>query len=584
MWSWLRSGYRKGMWQMADHDRDSSNEEKYGSVYDYIEANYKEEWSKLDAKSGILVDWGLVAANRWEQFESTYRSNYADCSADYMSDAEFQSRMTRKYQEMAEYYEIHDTPAEERIDVFTNTAVQEEIWAEMKSDAEAKASDSAALAAFETIGEGVLQMDHEKRLEESEAAVKASTESKNRQINRELEEALQKNAEKNPEYLVRGAPLRCRFGSHMRYLDLLEAHGVYLKKSPVMHRTDCVVGENIMPFGICSSPVHKLETRGSLFAGAETDQKGNYLQAPDDRVITGFLCDPDITGRSWKNFKEETMIAQNATSETESPDGCECYEALTTASYLVCSHGGIIFPLESGQLKFSTYSAPFQNYPFAVLKAENNELSEEEQKAFEKWCEQHGICPVSPGTEEYMKWYEDKINGLIEDNASEKKIRAAYEECLDNAYWYGLDRMNEKAQDAVRDMVTRYEESGYLSSEESAEMDKKYSGLRLDYGYNTQKNLAGATPEEDGFYQYYTKRAREFELEQEELTAQMRQAGYMEDSNAVLAVANIIRDLQKEKEQTYGYFQREAERYSDYLDEERKGQVQDVDSLFSKKE
>ena len=93
-------------------------------------------------------------------------------------------------------------------------------------------------------------------------------------------------------------------------------------------------------------------------------------------------------------------------------------------------------------------------------------------------------------------------------------------------------------------------------------MQKKYSGLRLDCGYNSQKNLAGATPEEDGFYQYYTGKAETFEQEQKELEAQMRQASYMEDSDAVVAAANKIRELKNEKEQTYGYFSREVERYS----------------------
>ncbi len=561
---------------MAD-DGKATEQEGYGIVYDYIEAKYRNEWSELDVKSGILVDWGLVAANRWEQFESTYRSNYADYSADYTSDAEFQSRMARKYQEMQEYYQIYEVPAEEQVDVFSDMDIQNAVWEEMEKDAMEKASDSAALAAFETIGEGVLQMDHEERQTESEKALETSTESKNSRTNRELVDALKEKAEGNPEYLVRGAPLRCRYGSHMRYLDMLEAHGVYLNDDPVMHRKDCKVGENIMPFGICSSPVHNLKKRDSFFAGAETDQEGNYLHAPDDRVITGFVCEPEITGDSWKNCKEETKIAQNATPETEGPAACTCYEAITTASYLVCRHGGIIFPLGSGQLKFSTYMAPFLNYPFADLKGKNRELDE---KAFENWCVEHKIPPDYPGTEKYMEWYQNRIKELKKEGASAKKLRAAYEECLDNAYWYGLDRMEPDERQAVRNMVNQYARSGLLENEKLEEMQKKYSGLRLDCGYNSQKNLAGATPEEDGFYQYYTGKAETFEQEQKELEAQMRQASYMEDSDAVIAVSKKMRELQSEKEQIYGHFRQEVERYSGYLDAEHKGQVQEIENLF----
>lgn len=565
---------------MADYDEDVTGKEGYGSVYDYIEAKYRNEWSELDVKSGILVDWGLVAANRWEQFESTYRSNYADYSADYTSDAEFQSRMARKYQEMQEYYQIYEIPAEEQVDVFSDMDIQNAVREEMEKDAMEKASDSAALAAFEAIGEGVLQMDHEERQIESEKALETSVESKNSRTNRELIDALKEKAEDNPEYLVRGAPLRCRCGSHMRYLDMLEAHGVYLKDDPVMHRKDCRVGENIMPFGICTSPVHDLKKRDSFFAGAETDQEGNYLHAPDDRVITGFVCEPEIADDSWKNCKKETKIAQDATPVTKGKDACTCYEAITTASYLVCRHGGIIVPMGSGQLKFSTYTAPFLNYPFADLNGKNKELDEKDQKAFENWCDLHNIPPDYPGTEKYMEWYQNRIRKLEEEGASAKKLRAVYEECLDNAYWHGLDHMGPEERRAVRNMVSQYAGSGLLEDEELGEVRKRYSGLRLDCGYNSQKNLAGATPEEDGFYRYYTEKAETFEQEQKELELQMQQAGYREDSDAVVAAANKIRELKNEKEQTYGYFSREVERYSDCLDAERKRQVQEVENLF----
>lgn len=166
------------------------------------------------------------------------------------------------------------------------------------------------------------------------------------------------------------------------------------------------------------------------------------------------------------------------------------------------------------------------------------------------------------------------------EGASAKKLRAAYEECLDNAYWYGLDRMEPDERQAVRNMVNQYARSGLLENEKLEEMQKKYSGLRLDCGYNSQKNLAGAMPEEDGFYRYYTEKAETFEQEQKELEAQMRQASHMEDSDAVVAAANKIRELKNEKEQTYGYFSREVERYSDCLDAERKRQVQEVENLF----
>ena len=92
--------------------------------------------------------------------------------------------MARKYQEMQEYYQIYEIPAEEQVDVFSDMDIQNAVREEMERDAMEKASDSAALAAFETIGENVIQMDYEARRTESEKALETSIESKNSRTNR----------------------------------------------------------------------------------------------------------------------------------------------------------------------------------------------------------------------------------------------------------------------------------------------------------------------------------------------------------------------------------------------------------------
>ncbi|MBD5552694.1 MAG: DUF4280 domain-containing protein [Lachnospiraceae bacterium] len=562
---------------------EEENKEEHISVYEYIEKNYKEDWLKEKTPCENLADLGITSANRWEQFESLYRSNYVDYSAIYMSDAEFQLRLVRKYQEKEEYYQTYNIPAEERIDVFTDEATHEKIWKEMEACAQIQAGDSAALAAFEAIGEGVLQMEHEDRAAISEAALDGSNKQKNEMTQEALEEALKSKAGDDPEYLVRGAALKCQYGSHTRYLDMYETHGVYLNDKPVMHKKDCEVGKNIMPFGICTSPVHNLNETGSLFAGADVDQKGNYLQAPEDIVMTGFLCKPEFEDKScWENCKSETKIAQTATKGMKKINEGDCYEAITTASYLICKHGGLIYPVSSGQLDYSNYVAPFQNYPF--INDENNvkdrEFSEEEeQAAFERWCENNlsGTCPYYPGTDEYLEWHQEKIDGLVADDASDKKLKAAYEECLDNAYWYGLDRMNAEARSGIEEMREKYKEA---FPNDADDIQGRYSGERLDYGYNTQKNLAGATPEENSFYHYYTRQAEELNVRQEELKEQLAEANSTGDQTIVAAAANRMREFREEKENIYGYFVREVERYDGYLDEEQKRQIQKIKNLF----
>lgn len=563
-------------------DREKQEEEPV-SVYEYIEKKYKESWLNETTPNGILTDIGVASANRWEQFESQYQSNYAEYSAVYMSDTEFQARLVRKYQEKEEYYQTYNIPVEERIDVFTDETIHEEIWKEMEAYAQIQASDSAALAAFETVGEGTLLLENKERAESAEAALEGSDRQKNEMTQKMLEEALKSKAGDDPEYLVRGAALKCQYGSHTRYLDMYETHGVYLNDKPVMHKMDCEPGKNIMPFGLCISPVHHLEKTGSLFAGADVDQKGNYLQAPEDRVITGFLCEPKFEENCcWKNCKEETMIAQNAETGMKDPNECECHEAITTASYLICEHGGLIYPVNSGQLDYSNYVAPFQNYPFAgdENNVKDREFSEEEeQAAFERWCEnnQHGICPYYPGTDNYLEWYQEKIEGLTSDNASDKEVKAVYEECLDNAYLYGLDRMSAEARSGVEQMRDRYKE---VFPDDADDIQSKYSGERPDFGYNTQKNLAEATPKEDGFYKYYTDKAEELRKREEELEEQLRQANSTGEQTVVASAAREMREFREEKEIIHGYFAREVERYESYLDEERKSQVQEIENLF----
>lgn len=59
---------------------------------------------------------------------------------------------------------------------------------------------------------------------------------------------LEHTGDKNPHYLVRGALLHCRFGSHARKLNLLRDHGVYVQECPLVHECNCETqAEKIFP-------------------------------------------------------------------------------------------------------------------------------------------------------------------------------------------------------------------------------------------------------------------------------------------------------------------------------------------------
>lgn len=134
------------------------------------------------------------------------------------------------------------------------------------------------------------------------------------------------------EYLVRGALLRCSCGTNSRKLNLSPCHGVYFKEHPLVHKMDCKQGkeENITWYGVCD----------------QVDLETEEIVVVNDRgqKQTGRKCCPEIIG-SWRNTYSKAQIADNHAPSEE----YELYDALTVDSYLICRHGGIITPVNSGQ-------------------------------------------------------------------------------------------------------------------------------------------------------------------------------------------------------------------------------------------
>lgn len=124
------------------------------------------------------------------------------------------------------------------------------------------------------------------------------------------------------EYLVRGAMIGCSMGSHPRRLNLPQSHGVYLLGKPMIEKGDCKPEKNVTYFGVCNSqspPADAVEVKLAGFV-----PEGETVSVPD---VQGMKCTPAIIGE-WNNVHGM---------------------AVTTDSYLVCSCGGIIEPITSGQ-------------------------------------------------------------------------------------------------------------------------------------------------------------------------------------------------------------------------------------------
>lgn len=143
-------------------------------------------------------------------------------------------------------------------------------------------------------------------------------------------------------YVVRGALLKCRYGSHCRRLNLPRCHGVYVLNHPIMFKKDCVAGTegddiNVTTFGVCSSPNNRTGGSIRLLKEAQRNPDGTFKEGGVvDGTITGTPCIPEIVGE-WESTHEDAHI------------GPEGEEALVTSSFLVCRHGGLIEIIRSGQ-------------------------------------------------------------------------------------------------------------------------------------------------------------------------------------------------------------------------------------------
>lgn len=157
---------------------------------------------------------------------------------------------------------------------------------------------------------------------------------------------LEHTGQEYPKYLVRGALLHCRYGSHARRLNLLKDHGVYTQNCPLIHELNCeTAGErNISWFGVCQSPcpptTETLHLKGDAPRAADGSELGEA-----SGVVHGHKCEPFIISFKWLDSYPINRIVDNGDID---PNG-EGLASVTTLSYLVCNWGGLIEPYNSGQ-------------------------------------------------------------------------------------------------------------------------------------------------------------------------------------------------------------------------------------------
>ena len=167
------------------------------------------------------------------------------------------------------------------------------------------------------------------------------------------------------EYLVRGALLKCSCGTHARQLNLEKCHGVYVGEHPLIHSLNCETGDgkNITCFGVCKAAFPPPTEHVTYQKDWKRDADGNPTGDRPWGFDIGHKCRPkiafmEVNGRmlqSWQHSYEKTSIIDNKDSEAaremETDEGLEtmAIPTVTTMSFLVCRHGGLIEPYNSGQ-------------------------------------------------------------------------------------------------------------------------------------------------------------------------------------------------------------------------------------------
>lgn len=173
-----------------------------------------------------------------------------------------------------------------------------------------------------------------------------------------VEYLLEHTGQESPEYLVRGALLHCRCGTHARRLNLLKDHGVYTTGCPLIHEKNCESGDgkNITFFGVCKSPAPPPSEIESYMKDIPRGAGGVPTGDAPGGFEVGHKCEPIIVDAIWKCTYKKTRIVDNGDidpkdrAEAEIKDGKpHGLSAVTTLSYLVCQWGGLIEPYNSGQ-------------------------------------------------------------------------------------------------------------------------------------------------------------------------------------------------------------------------------------------
>ena len=151
----------------------------------------------------------------------------------------------------------------------------------------------------------------------------------------------------NTKYVVEGSVIGCTYGLEKTRIGITKDHAVSTANgNAVLTCSDCVAGENVYNFGICSSPYLNF-----LLAPKITIVPPPVYAQP---IVTGPKCMLALTTK-WLQDKAHTHIWNDNKGQYE--------EVLLSSATIACSYGrGLITIQEVNNAAQGTGNAPYNDY------------------------------------------------------------------------------------------------------------------------------------------------------------------------------------------------------------------------------
>lgn len=440
--------------------RDSMME-RYKEYYDqnYYDPAAERALKKLqrEEKKAARREGRTPDSKLWED---SYKKEF---EKDYFEKKQTQAAKKALVKMQKEEEKAAESEARPKNDILGNKKYQKKFIANYLANQERIRTDSAADSALSLSAREYLDSTTDTQLKSAVADKQKEAENTYR-----MYEALAFMTNTDFEYLTRGATLACTCGAVWRRLNLPNSHGIFYGKEedPVINLKDDQVGDayNITNFGLCAGsnpPDNWVELEDMVF----TDEMGRFISTREgDTVKRGNGCVPEIVEPGWQNPYKKTQMGEIEMN------------AVSTRSFLVCMHGGIIYPINSGQ-----------HSSLVSIKEDDAELN----STFDQLCTEYRSLQKEAAEirSRTMGISHDEWSGIYSKEAAcMKKIESCMDRARGDGYQNGYYDIPPKRRDTMNHMLEEYTKLAHGENAEIPSLKSDYYSYRRRNGFTSDSD------------------------------------------------------------------------------------------------